>query len=51
MCEVIEEYVKEIEAESARRLFENGTSYEVVRTSLVNLSDDELKAIWDDVHK
>lgn len=55
MCEVVEnyarQYAKEKEAESARRLFQQGASYEMVRTALINLSDNELIEIWNDVHK
>lgn len=38
-------------ADSARKLFENGVSYEVVRTSITTLNDDELKRIYDKVKK
>lgn len=59
MCEVVENYAiqyakeKELETakETARRLFENGASYEVVRKSIIILSDNELKTIWDKVQK
>ena len=34
---------------SAKRLFENGASYELVRASLTSLSDEELKNIYEKV--
>ena len=37
--------------DSARKLFENGVSYEVVRTSITALNDDELKHIYEEVKK
>lgn len=37
--------------DSAKRLFENGASYELVRTSFVTLSDTELKDIYEKVKR
>ena len=53
MCELVENYAKERAQEaatdSAKRLFENGASYELVRASLTTLSDAELKSINEKV--
>ena len=38
-------------AENAKRLFENGASYQLVRDSIVNLTDEEMQAIYDEVMK
>lgn len=37
--------------DTARKLFKQGASYEMVRTSLATLNDDELKRIYEDVKK
>lgn len=34
---------------NARKLFENGASYELVRASIDILSDEELQEIYDEV--
>lgn len=62
VCDLVENYAKECAeeaaqkaaqkaaqeaADSAKRLFENGVSYEVVRTSITSLSDEELKSIYE----
>lgn len=62
VCDLVENYAreraeeaaKEAEkkaakeaADSARRLFENGASYELVRASLTTISDEELKSIYE----
>lgn len=46
MCDLVENYAKEKQAESALRLFKNGASYELVKASILSLSDDELKEIY-----
>lgn len=55
MCEIVEKFakecVKEENMETARKLFENGVSFELVRRSLDSLSDQELKTIFDGVKK
>ncbi len=59
MCKLVEEYGREcaeeaqIETEknSARRFFENGVSYEIVRASLLALSDEELQKIYQESRK
>ena len=37
--------------DTARNLFKQGVSYEVVRTSVATLNDDELKCIYEEVKK
>lgn len=53
MCELVDNFVKEniIEKskEFAKRFFENGASYEVVRKSIDSLTDEELKEIFEQV--
>ena len=44
-----EEGQEELARQSARKLFENGVSYEIVRASITILSDMELKEIYDEV--
>jgi hypothetical protein len=44
-----EEGRKEHALQSARKLFENGVSYEIVRASITLRSDVELKEIYDEV--
>lgn len=67
MCELVEnyarkyaeeyakEYAKEKEIlkakEIAKNLFENSTSYELVRASIDCLLDEELKEIYEQVRK
>lgn len=54
MCDLVENYAKKKAAEaaiakekdSALRLFKNGASYELVRASIVSLSDEELQTIY-----
>ena len=36
--------------DAARKLFENGVSYDVVRVSIATLSDEELQAIYTGVN-
>ena len=35
--------------DSAKKLFENGVSYEIVRASITSLSDEDLKAVYEEV--
>lgn len=53
MCELVDNFVKEnvIEKskEIAKRFFENGISYEVVRVSIDTLTDEELQTIYEQV--
>ena len=44
-----EEGQEELARQTARKFFENGASYELVRASITLLSDEELKAIYEDV--
>jgi hypothetical protein len=50
VCELVEDYGKECaeqaEKDSAKRLFKNGASYEMVRNSFSLLSDEELQKIY-----
>ena len=50
VCELVENYARkraEQEAkDNARRLFENGVNYEMVRKSIPSLSDEELQKIY-----
>ena len=58
MCELVENYAKqyaekvaeeaarEAAKDNARRLFENGANYEMVRKSIPLLSDEELQEIY-----
>ena len=53
VCDLVENYAKERAQEtatdSAKKLFENGASYELVRASLTTLSDAELQSIYEKV--
>ena len=59
MCDLVENYAKKKAAEAAiakekdnaLRLFQNGVSYEVVRASILSLSDEELKEIYQEATK
>lgn len=44
-----EEGQEELAKQTARKLFENGASYELVRASITLLSDEELKEIYEEV--
>ena len=50
VCELVENYAtrraKEEAKGNARRFFENGASYEMVRKSMPLLSDEELQSIY-----
>lgn len=50
VCELVENYAKQVAElaakDSAKRLFENGASYEMVRSSITSLSDEELQEIY-----
>ena len=63
MCELVENYAKKVaekvaaqaaadaiakEKENALRLFQNGVSYEVVRASILSISDEDLQQIYDE---
>lgn len=45
----IEKGSKQNAKENARKFFENGVSYQIIRASIENLTDEELKEIYDDV--
>ena len=57
MCDLVENYAKERAeeatakeaADSARKLFENGVNYDIVRASITTISDEDLKAIYEQV--
>lgn len=57
MCDLVENYAKKKadeaavakEKDSALRLFQNGANYELVRASIVLLSDVELQEIYKKV--
>lgn len=55
MCDIVEEYARqraeEAERTSARKFFENGATYEMVRASIDMLSDEELQSIYEKVTK
>ena len=55
MCDLVENYAnkkaKERDMETAIRLFQNGVSYELVRASILSLSDDELQKLYNDSSK
>lgn len=54
MCDLVENYAKkraeeataEKAADSAKKLFENGVSYEIVRASISTISDEDLQKIY-----
>lgn len=56
MCDLVENYAneraekaaKEAERNSALRFFQNGASYEMVRASILSLTDEELQAIYEE---
>ena len=53
MCAIMEDYAKEYARESDRKaafqLFSKGVDFEVVRLSLTNLSEEELREIYSSV--
>ena len=57
MCDLVENYAKERAeeatakeaADSARKLFENGVSYDIVRASITTISDEDLQKIYEQV--
>ena len=53
MCDLVENYAKqkaeEKAADSARKLFENGVSYDIVRASITTISDEDLQKIYEQV--
>lgn len=53
MCDLVENYAKQRAAEkaatSAKKLFENGVSYEIVRASIADINDEELQKIYKQV--
>lgn len=57
MCDLVEEYAKQRAEEAtkaearknARKFFENGATYEMVRASIDMLSDEELQSIYEKV--
>ena len=56
VCELVENYAKqyaekvakEAAMDNARKFFENGANYEMVRNSISLLSDEELQKIYAD---
>ncbi|MBQ8558610.1 MAG: hypothetical protein IJ439_01300 [Tyzzerella sp.] len=54
VCDLVENYARERAkkeaADSAKKFFENGVSYEVVRASITLLSDEELQKIYKKVN-
>lgn len=54
MCDIVENFAKEwakeetkeAEKNNALRLFQNGVGYEIVRASILSLTDEELQAIY-----
>ena len=51
MVGVVREYAKEQELETARNLFENGVTFDVVVKSMKNITSEELKAVFDECKK
>ena len=49
MCEALDSWVKEERMEIAKNFFESGASFELVKTSIKSLSEEELKKIYDEV--
>ena len=56
MCDLVENYAKQKAeaaakkaADSARKFFENGVSYDIVRASITTISDEELQKIYEQV--
>ena len=53
MCEVVENYAKQVAEEQAeryaRKLFESGVSFEIVKNSIDALTEEELKEIYESV--
>ena len=53
MCDLVENYARECAEEAAKeaakKLFENGVSFEQVRASLTTISDVDLKDIYEKV--
>lgn len=49
LCKVVDECVKEEAKEIAANLFRNGANFDLVRKSIRQLSDEELKEIYEDV--
>ena len=47
----IEKGSKQNAKENAKRFFENGVSYQIVRASIENLTDEELQQIYDEAMK
>lgn len=41
--------LQEASTKNARNLFENGVSFDIVRISVENLSDEQLQKIYDEV--
>ena len=50
VCELVENYARQVAEQAtkatAKRFFENGASYEMVRSSITSLSDEELQEIY-----
>lgn len=53
MCGVVEKFgrecAEETSRETAKNLFINGADYELVRASINNLTEEELRAIYNDI--
>ena len=49
MCEVVENYARQVAEDHAKNFFENGVSLEVVKKSITNLSEERLQEIYNQV--
>ena len=53
MCEIVEEYAREVAKEQAlehaKVLFESEEAFEIVRKTIKQLSDEELQEIYESV--
>ena len=49
MCEVVENYARQVAEDHAKNFFENGVSLEVVKKSITNLSEERLQEIYESV--
>lgn len=46
--EAVKQTAKQTEKDNALRLFQNGVGYELVRASLISLSDEELQKLYQE---
>ena len=53
MCEIVEEYAREVAEEQAerhaRKFFESGVSFEIVKNSIDALTEEVLRRIYEEV--